>query len=527
MSQVNKDILNGWKEIAAYLGRDRRTVERWERHRGLPVRRMPGAGRATVYALISELDEWLASSKPDEPDTPDQEQSAARSTSATLSALQPQTPAHDPAQSQTGGFAETANDFEISSQAFSPLSAIAPPAATAEKPTSPPATVRWKWIAASTVVAALVFFFVLVLPNLRRYLNPGPQRARSNPDSGQRLNTDIAAAGTVLRNHSRVAGVDDFYLAGIYSSEQRTPETLERAEQDFESAIAKDPNFAPAYAALANTYILLREYYVMPDEEAFTKAKAAAQHAVALDPRLSEAHASLGFIDFFWSWDSAGAEREFRTALSCDPSSANAHHWYGSILTHEGRFQQATEQLNIAQQLEPTSAAILSTRALALGLNGHRAEAVDMLEELISESPGVSSPHAILATLSRIEPPDWGRYLEEMRRAAELRQSDERLQVADAAEPAFRSGGARAMWTAILATEEKLHPASADRTFLMIDAEAALGKNDAAFADLNQLAQRHETDVRGILIDPTLAPLRRDRRFQQLLQAVGLPPLPQ
>lgn len=83
------------------------------------------------------------------------------------------------------------------------------------------------------------------------------------------------------------------------------------------------------------------------------------------------------------------------------------------------------------------------------------------------------------------------------------------------------------MWTAILATEEKLHPASADRTFLMIDAEAALGKNDAAFADLNQLAQRHETDVRGILIDPTLAPLRRDRRFQQLLQAVGLPPLPQ
>ena len=65
MNQVRKDILNGWKEIGGYVGRDVRTVERWEKLRGLPVRRVPGAGRATVYALISELDEWLANSKPE------------------------------------------------------------------------------------------------------------------------------------------------------------------------------------------------------------------------------------------------------------------------------------------------------------------------------------------------------------------------------------------------------------------------------------------------------------------------------
>jgi len=65
VSQVRKDILNGWKEIGGYVCRDIRTVERWEKQRGLPVRRVPGAGRATVYALISELDEWLANSKPE------------------------------------------------------------------------------------------------------------------------------------------------------------------------------------------------------------------------------------------------------------------------------------------------------------------------------------------------------------------------------------------------------------------------------------------------------------------------------
>src|SRR5580700_6989228 len=65
MSQVRKDILNGWKEIGGYVCRDIRTVERWEKQRGLPVRRVPGAGRATVYALIPELDEWLENSKPE------------------------------------------------------------------------------------------------------------------------------------------------------------------------------------------------------------------------------------------------------------------------------------------------------------------------------------------------------------------------------------------------------------------------------------------------------------------------------
>lgn len=518
MSQVNKDILNGWKEIAAYLGRDRRTVERWEKQRGLPVRRMPGAGRATVYALISELDEWLASSKPDEADTAEEEQRAA----APDSRLPKAEPYAEP-------FAKPlARPFIVRVGEDSRTAATAaPPAASAETLTVPPPTARWKWIAASALLAALVVFFVLLLPNMRRRLNPGPQSARSNPDSGERLNADPGVANSALRDHSRVAGVDDLYLAGIYSSEQRTPETLERAEQDFASAIAKDPNYAPAYAALANTYILLREYYVMPDEEAFSKAKTAAQQAVALDPRLGEAHASLGFIDFFWSWDTPNAEREFRIALDCDPTSANTRHWYGSILTHEGRFQEAMEQLNIAQRLEPTSAAILSTRALALGLSGHRGEAVDLLEGLVNESPDVSSPHSILAILSRVEPPDWERYLDETRRTAELRHSDEMLQVASAAEPALRRGGARAMWATILATEEKLHPGGANRTFLMAQAETALGQTDAAFADLNLVAQQHETNMRGVIMDPTLAPLRRDPRFGKLLQAVGLPAPPQ
>ena len=606
MSQVKKDILNGWKEIAAYVARDRRTVERWEKLRGLPVRRMPGEGRATVYALISELDEWLASSKPDETETENAEQGlakgGARGSGATGSgatgsaagengarqygagapepgvsaAAAGQNLARDTHQNpernaaghlQGGAHAASAELFLVSGKSgpgkdrlgeAGRSGAAAEPSATNSEARSAmpgpsgtksetgagrgepgagaknsaavlPPTGRWEQIAGLAILLGLGIIFVLATPDMRRSLNIG--LGHKGADSGGRPSENLGTGGSgssselgsAQRPHSQVPGVDDLYLEGVYSLEQRTPESLERARQDFASAIQKDAHYAPAYAALANTYILLREYYVMPDEEAYTKAKAAAEQAIALDPRSSEGHASLGFIDFFWLWNRVSAEQEFRTAIADDPTSAHAHHWYGSVLTHEGRFEEATEQLNIAQRLEPTSAAILSTRALALGLSGHRGEAVEMLEGLINESPGVSSPHAILAILSKVEPADWGKYLEEMRRTGESRHSDETLQVAAAAEPALRSGGERGMWTAILATEEKLHPGNADRTFLMAEAEAALGRDDAAIADLNQLAQRHEGNVMGVIIDPTLAPLRRDRRFGQLLAAVGLP----
>ena len=372
-------------------------------------------------------------------------------------------------------------------------------------------------IAGVTIAVAMGLLCVLASPLVQSHANPTVQPSKYTPDPGEK-NSEVPY-------RSQVAGVDELYLQGIYFYEQRTPESLGRSRDDFSEAIEKDQNYAPAYVGLANTYLLLREYSVMPDAVAYPKAKAAAEHAVALDSKLAPAHASLGFIDFFWSWDTAAAEHEFKTALTLDHSSVLAHHWYGSMLTHEGRYKEAIEQLDIAQRLEPTSAAVLSTRALALGLSGHRGEAVDMLQDVINDTPGVSSPHAILATLSKMQPQDPARFLDETRRVAELRHSDEMMQIAAAADPAYRAGGESAMWTSILATEERLHPGSDNRTYLMADAEAALGRNDAAFADLARLERRRDPRQIGIVIDPTLVPLREDPRFGQLVASVGLPPL--
>jgi hypothetical protein len=484
MVQIRKDILNGWKEIASYVGRDIRTVERWEKYRGFPVRRVPGAGRATVYALIPELDKWLEDRKSEVdqagpiPATEDKPKPEVVVMAAPYLESQP-VPAHDKRIWLSMG--------------------------------------HRRFIARIAVAAGVSLVCLLGSPLVRSHANPLVKPVKYTFETSE--------VSSVAPYRSRIAGVDDLYLRGTYLCEQRTPQSLERAQEAFSSAIAKDPNYAPAYAGLSNTYNLLREYSMMPEAEAYAKAKATAEEAISLDPRLPQAHASLAFVDFFWFWDTAKAEREFRAAIALDPSSVVAHHWYGSMLTHEGRYAEAIEQLNLAQRLEPTSAAVLSTRALALGLSGHRGEAVDLLQDVISQTPGVSSPHAILATLSKVEPRDPALFLDEMRRTAEMRRSDEMLQVAAAAQPAYKSGGESAMWMAILATEDRLHPGDSDRTFLMADAEVALGRNDAAFADLEQLARRHDPTLMGVVVDPTLAPLHKDRRYSQLVASMGLPPV--
>ena len=322
MGQAKKDILNGWKEIGRYVGRDTRTVERWEKLRGLPVRRVPGARRATVYALITELDEWLESGKKEE------SQLAAN-------------PAADFSPAVTNGPAEAEQLPAIpATQLLPPLQGggaapveIDPRAASRGMVHLWLTSERRPLLARIAIATAVGLLCVLVSPVVRSHANPTRELSRNGSDSGEQL--------SAVSYGSRISGVNELYLGGIYAYEQRSPESLQRALDDFSAAIAKDPGYAPAYAALAITYNLVREYSVMPDAEAYPKARVAAEHAIALDPGLSDAHAALGFIDFFWSWDTASAEREFRTALALEPSSILAHHWYGSMLTHEGRYQEA------------------------------------------------------------------------------------------------------------------------------------------------------------------------------------------
>jgi TolB-like protein/DNA-binding winged helix-turn-helix (wHTH) protein/Tfp pilus assembly protein PilF len=145
------------------------------------------------------------------------------------------------------------------------------------------------------------------------------------------------------------------FLQGMYSLSQRSQAGFEDALLNFGHAVELDPQYARAYAQLAVTYDLMGQYGWMKQVTASSQAEAAALQALALDDSLSEAHAALGFSDWFYNWNPIGAEKEFQRAIALDPNNVDAHHWYSQVLMTDGRTADAERQMNAALVLDPKS----------------------------------------------------------------------------------------------------------------------------------------------------------------------------
>ena len=476
MSNVAKGQLHGWKEIAAHLGRDERTAKRWEKQRGLPVRRIPGSGRANVYVLVSELEAWLsAGSQP----------ALTPSTEAQAVDLdQPLQPIHAQAWTSPANDQSLASESNWSASVHSGLRA------------------NLQALALILLLVGAVGGTTLVAHRF------GGTHPVPIPQS--------ASAG-LLKTQA-----DQQYLQSLYFLEQRTPDSLQEAKRNLLEVIAHNPRHALAFAQLANTYLMLHEFASVPDGEAYTKAQEAASQALALDAHLPEAHASLGYIDFFSARNPDFAEGHFHEALRLDPGCALAHLWYGSLLTHQGRFQEAMEHLNRAQELQPTSSAIQASRAYALGLSGQREEAIRLLQSLLKTDPNAPAPHRTLARLSLMQPRNLELYLDETQKFAELRQNTAQQQWVAGSRQAFRRGGEQAMWNSILQRERTTQKLSGSPSYLMAQAEAQLGQAEPSLWDLEQLCTRRDSQVMNLAIDPLFEPLRRNPRFGALVAMVGL-----
>jgi len=147
------------------------------------------------------------------------------------------------------------------------------------------------------------------------------------------------------------------YLQGRYYWHQRSDESLTKSVGYFEGAIARDPEFAPAYVGLADTYLVLPFFkHPVNERESYERAGIAAQKALALDPRSDDALKSDACVRMYRDWDYKGAEREFQQAVALNPNHATAHQWYAELLCKEGRYPEALVEINRALQLDPQSA---------------------------------------------------------------------------------------------------------------------------------------------------------------------------
>jgi len=187
------------------------------------------------------------------------------------------------------------------------------------------------------------------------------------------------------------------YLKGRYAWGKRTKEGVDEAVGFFEQAITADPNYAPAYAGLADSYALDVDYRAIPVADSYARAKEYARKALALDETVPSAHASLAWTLFIYDWDWEGAEREFRRAIELNPRYASAHHWFAFLLCSRGQHDAALLEAHTALELDPASVSIRR----AVGWLYHYARryesAHDHLARAIEMNPTAVETYRILA----------------------------------------------------------------------------------------------------------------------------------
>jgi serine/threonine protein kinase/tetratricopeptide (TPR) repeat protein len=169
------------------------------------------------------------------------------------------------------------------------------------------------------------------------------------------------------------------YLRGRHHWNKRTVEGLRQALVHFQEAIDHDPNYALAYSGLADTFNVLGYYNTQRPHDAYPRGKAAAMRALALDESLSEAHASMGYVQIFYDLDWAAASRSLQRAMDLNPKYATAHQWYAWCLFVMERFDEALASLRRAQELDPLSLIINDHLGYALLLAGKPEEALAQL----------------------------------------------------------------------------------------------------------------------------------------------------
>jgi TolB-like protein len=408
------DRLDSWKEIAAYLGREVRTVQGWEKNEGLPIHRHQHARQGSVYALRSELDAWRDARK-----------------------LVEEAPA---AESPIEESNATDVEPEAGSRAWRPW--IVGLAILVLVIVS--GFLGWKiWRAASpgeAITSVIVLPFVDFspqhdleyfsdglteevidalsrVPNLRvvartsafvfkgkandvrqigKQFDVGAVLEGSVQKDGDQLRITAqlnrASDGTHLWSHTYDRQLRDVfklqhelsqsiaselragevpqrhytndpeayqrYQEGRYFFNQQEPASYHKAIERFQKAIGRDPNFALAYSGLADSYAYLAENFAGAPMEFMPKAKVAAEKAVALDGNLAEAHTSLGIVKLDFEWDVAAGQAEFRRAMQLNPASGWVRHWYAHSLETQGRFEEATREMRAALALDPLSLVI-------------------------------------------------------------------------------------------------------------------------------------------------------------------------
>ena len=312
------------------------------------------------------------------------------------------------------------------------------------------------------------------------------------------------------------------YLRGRYNLNKRSIEGMTTAVGAFNEAIVEDPNYAPAYSGLADTYNLLIYYGYFPGSQGIPKARMAAKKAVELDDDLAEGHASLGYVDFMWDMDWRGAERQFQRAIELDDSYAPAHHWYALLLAALGRRDASLAQIHEAQRLDPLSLIVTTAAAYVSYFARDYDSAAALCESALQRDPNFVVAHTVLG-LTREQQGRPAEAVDEFQKTLALSGSRPTVSL-DYLGHAYAAAGKRPQAEAVLAElDARVKPGGASPIYRAATL-LALGRKNQAMDAIEEGFTRGGGGLEWLYVDPRLEPLRSDPRFQRLLRVEGFIP---
>jgi len=307
-------------------------------------------------------------------------------------------------------------------------------------------------------------------------------------------------------------------LKGRYYWNKRTEQGLTKAINYFEQAILQDALYALAYSGLADTYILLAAYGLLPPADAMKKAERAAVKAVDLDDSLAESHASLGEVKAFFEWDWSGAEREYQRAIELNPGYATGYHWYANFLSMMDRQAEALVEVSQATQLDPLSPIINVWVGIIYYHCGQYDKASDQVGKALEIDPDYPLAHWALGL---IHAQKWlyGEAIQELQKAVTLGGS---TRILAGLGHAYAQAGIEDEAIRIIDQLVSLSGRSYVAAYDVATVYAGLNQHDCSVTWLQKAYEEHSIWLPFMGVDPKLRSLHSDPTFGLLVERMGL-----
>jgi TolB-like protein/Tfp pilus assembly protein PilF len=340
-------------------------------------------------------------------------------------------------------------------------------------------------------------------------------------DVSTKLRTKLSGADEQKLTKSYTANPEAYqlYLRGRFYWNKRTGESLRKSVEYFNQAIEKDPNYALAYAGMADAYGLIPFFFAGPPQDYFPKAKAAAKKALEIDDTLAEAHTSLALVLLVYDWNIAEANRELQHAIELNLNYPTAHHWYGENLGAMGRFDEAIAELKRAQALDPLSLIINADLGEVYIWARQYDKAIEQLRKTIEMDQSFYYAHWRLGVAYEMK----GSLQQAIAEYQSARELNDDPWVLALLGHAYAISGKK---DEALKTLDKLRETSKQRyvsEYAFAAVYAGLGEKDQAFQWLEKGYEDRNDLLIQLNVDPLFDNLRSDPRFADLVRRIGLP----